>query len=259
MKLVDTHCHLHFPDYDADRADVVLRAQKAGVGYLVNVGTDKATNEAAWTLAASYPGVMSHTAGLHPHHAHEIAADEIENIEAFIQRTKPVAIGEIGLDYYKSAGEASIQKSIFRRMLALAQQYDLPVIIHSRNAFDDTYEMLVSEDQGRLRGVMHCYSYDRESLKKLLDIGFMASFTATLTYKKTEDIIDAASYAPSDRILLETDSPYLAPQAFRGKRNEPAFLTELALFLAQKRGVSVEDLADQTTQNASRFFGIALT
>ncbi len=256
--LVDTHCHLHFPDYDTDRGDVILRAQKAGVGYLVNVGTDRATNEAASRLALAYPDVMSHTAGLHPHHAHEIAADEIDTIEAFIQKTKPVAIGEIGLDYYKSEGEASVQKNVFRRMLALAQKYDLPVIIHSRNAFDDTYEILVSENRGHLRGVMHCYSYDRESLKKLLNIGFMASFTATLTYKKTAEIVDAACFAPSDRILLETDSPYLAPQAFRGKRNEPAFLTELAQFLAEKRGVAAEVLAQQTTQNAARFFGIKL-
>ncbi len=256
--LVDTHCHLHFPDYDADREDVVLRAQKAGVGYLVNVGTDKATNEAAWRLASSYPKSMSHTAGLHPHHAHEIASDEFDRLEAFIQKTKPVAIGEIGLDYYKSEGEASVQKNVFRHMLALAQKVDLPVIIHSRNAFDDTYEMLVSENQGRLRGVMHCYSYNREALKKLLDIGFMASFTATLTYKNTADIVDAASFAPADRILLETDSPYLAPQAFRGRRNEPAFITELATFLAQKRGISVDDLAQQTTRNAARFFGLNL-
>ncbi len=257
--LVDTHCHLHFPDFDGDREEVILRAQKAGVGYLINVGTDKLTNQAAWRLASAYPKAMSHTVGLHPHHAHEIAADEIESIEAFIQKTKPVAIGEIGLDYYKSAGEASVQKRIFCRMLALAQKVDLPVIIHSRNAFDDTYEMLVSENQGRLRGVMHCYSYDRDALKKLLDIGFMASFTATLTYKNTAAIVDAACFAPADRILLETDSPYLAPQAFRGRRNEPSFLTELALFLAQKRGVSIDDLAEQTTHNAARFFGLELT
>ncbi len=258
MRLVDTHCHLHFPDFDADRADMLSRAKKAGVECMINVGTDNATNEAAWRLASQEPS-MRHTAGLHPHHAHEIDETGLLTLEDFIQKTKPVAIGEIGLDYYKSEGDAAIQKKIFRHMLHVAQKYDLPVVIHSRNAFEDTYEMLIKENEGKLRGVMHCYSYDRDALTKLLDIGFLVSFTATVTYKNAVPVLDAASFVPADRMLLETDSPYLAPQIFRGKRNEPAFVAEVASFLAQKRNVSVEDLAFQTTQNASRFFGLSLT
>lgn len=257
MRLVDTHCHLHFPDFDADRADMLQRAKKAGVECMINVGTDNVTNEAAWKLATQEPS-MRHTAGLHPHHAHEIDEKGLLGLEEFIQKTKPVAIGEIGLDYYKSEGEVSVQKNIFRHMLHVAQKYDLPVIIHSRNAFEDTYEMLVQENEGKLRGVMHCYSYDRSALTKLLDIGFLASFTATVTYKNAVPVLEAASFVPADRMLLETDSPYLAPQVFRGKRNEPAFVAEVAAFLAQKRNVSAEDLAFQTTQNASRFFGLGL-
>ena len=181
----------------------------------------------------------------------------LKSIEKFVADTKPTAIGEIGLDYFKSEAPAEIQKKVFKRMLAIARSHKLPVIVHSRNAFDDTYEMLRAESGSGLRGVMHCFSYDDAAFKKLRDIGFMASFTCNLTFKNTSTMLDAAVSAPLDTIMLETDSPYLAPQSRRGQRNEPSFLPELVLLLAQKKGIPPEKIAEETTKNAFRFFGIA--
>ncbi len=257
MTLVDTHCHLHFDAFDADREAVIDRAREAGVRYLVNVGTDPVTNEAAHRLTSGREG-MWHTAGLHPHHSHEVSDAEIERVADFIVRTRPVAIGEIGLDYFKSEAKPERQKKVFARLLNLALEHDLPVIVHSREAFGDTLDLIRSEGRGRLRGVMHCFSYDVASLKKLLDAGFLASFTCNVTYKSAASLLEAACAAPADRIMLETDSPYLSPQAHRGKRNEPAHLSVLAAFLAEKRSVSADTLAEQTSQNANRFFGLSL-
>ncbi len=257
MKIVDTHCHLHFDAFDADREAVIERARAAGVEYLINVGTDPETNEKALELASRY-SFMRYTAGLHPHSAHEIDEAGFKKIEQFVHDTKPSAIGEIGLDYFKSEAAPELQKKVFTRMIRIAKSHKLPVIVHSRNAFDDTYEILRLESaQGELRGVMHCFSYDRGALKKLLDLGFLASFTCNLTFKNSSALLETAAFAPLEGILLETDSPYLAPQSRRGQRNEPAFLPELAVLLATKKGVSPEKLAQETTKNALRFFGIA--
>ena len=253
--MVDTHCHLHFKEFDADRDAVVKRAHEAGIQFLVNVGTDPATNEEACRLASKYP-FMKHTAGLHPHHAHEIFDIGFEPLKAFIKEKKPAAIGEIGLDYLKSEAEPGIQKKVFSRILAIAAENKLPVIVHSREAFKDTIDILKNEAKGKMRGVMHCFSYDEASLKELLDIGFLASFTCNLTFKNAADLLEVATYAPLDRLMLETDSPYLAPQEFRGKRNEPAHLVYLAKLLAEKRAIDRAELEYQTSQNAIKFFGL---
>ncbi len=256
--LVDTHCHLHFDAFDADREEVIERARAAGVAHFINVGTDLATNQAALALAGRH-SFMSSTAGLHPHHAHEISDSEFESLENFVREHKPAAIGEIGLDYFKSVADAETQKSVFSKMLHLALENNLPVIVHSRNAFQDTVEVIQKETAGRIQGVMHCFSYDKACLKKLLDLGFLASFTCNLTFKNASDLLDTASFAPLDRIMLETDSPYLAPQVHRGKRNEPAYLVHLARLLAEKRKISLHQLEEATSKNAARFFGISLT
>lgn len=254
--IVDTHCHLHFDAFDADRDAVVARAKEHGVSHLVNVGTDPVTNEASYLLSKKYEGV-SFTAGLHPHHSHEVDEAGLEGIETFIVEKKPSAVGEIGLDYMKSQAEVPDQKKTFVHMLRLALKHDLPVIVHSRNAFRDTLDILKSEGKGKLRGVMHCFSYDTPSLKELLDIGFLASFTCNLTFKNAGPLVDVASRAPLDRIMLETDSPYLAPQIYRGKRNEPACLSHLADFLSEKRGIPRETLEETTTRTALSFFKIS--
>ncbi len=252
--IVDTHCHLHFDAFDADRDAVIQRAREFGVEYLVNVGTDPATNEAAWALASKNEHMWS-TAGMHPHHAHEAGEEHLDAMRHFIDEKKPVAVGEIGLDFIKSEADPDSQKKVFARMLQVAKEKGLPVIIHSREALDDTLAVLKSEAPG-IRGVMHCFSYDMEGLKKVLDIGFMVSFTCNLTFKNAGPLLEVAKKAPIERFMLETDSPYLAPQIYRGKRNEPCCLRNLVDFLAEQRGMSVEALELATTENAVAFFGL---
>ncbi len=253
--LIDTHCHLHFDAFDPDREAVIQRARDAGVKYMVNVGTDPATNKAAHELARTHPFIFS-TVGLHPHHSHEVPESSLDELEAFVADSRPVAIGEIGIDYYKSEASPEIQKKVFVRMLHLAMKNNLPIIVHSRNAFRDTVDILKSETGGRIKGVMHCFSYDESALKELLDMGFLASFTPILTFKNAHALLEVAKAAPLDRIMLETDSPYLAPQPHRGKRSEPAFITELARFLAEKRGIVQGELERVTSQTAMDFFNL---
>lgn len=257
--LVDTHCHLHFDAFDPDREAVIARAREFGVRYLVNVGTDPVTNEASRLLAAKHP-FMTYTAGLHPHHSQEVNEETLDGLKATMRKNRPCAIGEIGLDYFKSEADSEIQKKAFIFMLRLAIEEKLPVIVHSRHAFKDTMEILKNEaGTGRkLRGVMHCFSYDLAALSELLDFGFLASFTCNLTFKNAGILLDVAKAAPLDRLMLETDSPYLAPQVYRGKRNEPACLVHLSEFLAQARGISKEKLEETTTRTAVNFFGIKI-
>lgn len=256
--IVDTHCHLHFDAYDADRDEVIRRAKEFGIGHMVSVGTDPATNQAAFELTKRYD-CLSHTVGLHPHHAQEVSDTDLESLRVFVQEHPPVAIGEIGLDYFKSQADEKSQKRIFAHMLHLAMECGLPVIVHSRNAFQDTLDTLQSETDARLRGVMHCFSYDRTSLSKVLDKGLLVSFTCNLTFKNAGQLLEVAKAAPLDRIMLETDAPYLAPQIYRGKRNEPACLAHLAAFLAECRGISQQELEAATTATAASFFKLNLS
>lgn len=256
--IVDTHCHLHFDAFDPDREAVIQRARDFGVRYLINVGTDPVSNEAAFRLAAGYDFIWG-TAGLHPHHSHEAPSEGLEALfQPFILDKKPVAIGEIGLDYFKSQADAEVQKKVFVQMLHLAKKNRLPVIVHSRNAFKDTLDILKAEAGAGTQGVMHCFSYDQQALKQILDFGFLVSFTCNLTFKNAGELLQVAKSAPLDRIMLETDSPYLAPQIYRGKRNEPSCLVHLAQFLAEKRGIEQDELERQTTENAARLFGLEL-
>ena len=253
--LVDTHCHLHFDAFDPDRDAVIDRARSYDLKYLVNVGTDPATNQAAFDLSSRYDFIF-HTAGLHPHHSHEISEEGLKELKDFVIKSKPCAIGEIGLDYFKSEADPEIQKKIFVQMLHLSMDAGLPVIVHSRNAFRDTLDIIKAETGGRIKGVMHCFSYDEASLKELLDIGFLASFTCNLTFKNAGPLLDVVKKVPLDRLMLETDSPYLAPQIYRGKRNEPSCLVHLAQFLSEHLSVDQKKLEQTTTQTAVQFFGL---
>lgn len=255
--IIDTHCHLHFDAFDADRAQVIKRARDFGVKYMVNIGTDPATNEAAFNLASQYDFISS-TAGLHPHHSHEISDESFEKLKSFVKEKKLSAVGEIGLDYFKSEADPKTQKKVFSDMLHVAMENNLPVIVHSRNAFKDTLDILKAETGGKLKGVMHCFSYDKACLKELLDIGFLASFTCNLTFKNAAPLLEVACFAPLDRIMLETDSPYLAPQIYRGKRNEPSCLVHLVQFLSEKRGIPPSQLEEATSENAVQLFNISL-
>ena len=252
MTLVDTHCHLHFHDFDPDREAVVARARAAGVEYFVNVGTDPGTNSEARAVAQRVKN-MHYTVGLHPHSAHQAREETFAMLERQITSGTPVAIGEIGLDYFKSEGKPDVQKDVFRRMVEMAKKHSLPVIIHSRDAFDDTHSIL--KELSPVRGVMHCFSYDTAAMKKMTELGFYISFSCNITYKNAVTLLEAAKETPLERIVFETDSPYLSPQTKRGKRNEPANVAELVVFLAEARGIGADELAEKSTANAKQLFG----
>lgn len=253
--IIDTHCHLHFEQFDADRQAMLSRAREWGVQYMINVGTDPNTNRAAFELSDQYE-YMFHTAGLHPHHSHEVPESEIGEIDAFVRDTRPVAIGEIGLDYYKSEADPETQKRVFSKMLRIAMRHGLPVVVHSRDAFRDTMDVLRDVTGGKIHGVMHCFSYGLEEFKELTKFGFYAGFTANITYKNAGPLLAVAKTAPLDRFVLETDSPYLAPQIHRGKRNEPANLSHLAEFLARERAIEKSEVEIHTSENAIRLFNL---
>lgn len=251
--LVDTHCHLFFDAFDPDREAVIARAKEFGVQYMVNVGTDPEGNQKALDLSKKYDGLFW-TAGFHPHSSQFATEELFEEFGRFVKNQKPSAIGEIGLDYFKSEAEPEVQKKVFARMLGLALENELPVVVHSRNAFKDTLELIKTQGRGRLKGVLHCFSYGPAELEELMKIGFLASFTCNITFKNAGASLEVAKNAPLDKIMLETDSPYLAPQIYRGKRNEPSCLAHLAEVLSQARGISREELERATTETAVRFF-----
>lgn len=255
--IIDTHCHLYMDAFDPDREAVIARAREFGVKYIVNVGIDEVTNEASHALTLRHP-FLFHAAGFHPHSAGEFNEDSYARTARFVTDTRPVAIGEIGLDYFKSQSSREDQKKAFARMIRLALEKDLPVIVHSRDAFKDTVEILRSEGQDRLRGVMHCFSYDMESANAVLDLGFLVSFTCNLTFKNAGGLLEVAKNVPLEKIMLETDAPYLAPQIYRGKRNEPCCLVNLVDFLAGLRGVEASVLEHKTSENAIRFFALGV-
>lgn len=256
--LIDTHCHLHFPDFDADRDDAMKRAREAGVAHFVDVGTGPDTNEKARALAARHKD-MSFTAGLHPHSAHEADEPYLASVEVFAREHRPVAIGEVGLDYFKSPAPADVQKKVLVRMVRLALSLDLPLVVHSRDAFADTLALLKTEGGGKARGVFHCFSYGPSEMEEAVKIGFHVSFAGVVTFKNASRLAETAAAAPLERILVETDAPYLAPEPHRGKRNEPAFVANTAAFIAAKRGIDPAALADATTRSAVALFRLPVT
>lgn len=251
--IIDTHCHLYMEPFDADRSEVINRARQAGVKYLVNVGVDEETSRACYELSRAHKEIY-HTVGFHPHNAHLMTSEVFNGLEALVRDTHPVAIGEVGLDYFKSEASPEVQKNVLAQMARLAQKNDLPLVIHSRDAQADTLDILRAEKARK--GLMHCFSYDESAAKSFLDLGFLISFSCNVTFKNAAMLLEAAKKVPLDKIVIETDSPYLAPQVLRGKRNEPAHLTHLADFLAAARGVSAEEICRVTSENAIRLFGL---
>ena len=254
MIFTDTHVHLHFPEYAEDREQVLKRAQDAGVGLFVNVGTDLATSLASLQLAEQYSHVYA-TAGIHPHDA-ESAYSQFEEIAALAEHPRMVAIGEVGLDFFRNHSPQEKQIALLRRFIQLYFRISKPLIIHCRDAYEEFLSILETESSAPYRGVMHCYSSDREMMFRLLDKGFMISFAGPLTYKKNDALREACKACPLDRILLETDAPFLPPQSMRGKRNESAHLIETASVAAQLHGLTLSELAEKTTENARKLFAL---
>ena len=256
MTLIDTHCHIDYPDYDHDRDQMIERANTAGIAHMIAVGVDPETNARVYELSKKYSSCVSATVGFHPHSIVDCDSLAFMNgLDALIAKNKPVALGEVGLDYYKCKADPAAQKALFAELIRAALRHNLPLVVHSREAFVDTFEIMKREGGGKLKAVFHCYSYDTAALRQILNEGWMVSFTCNVTYKNVVNLLNAAIEVPLDRLMLETDAPYLSPQSKRGQRNEPANVAELALFLAGKRAMTVERLAEQTTRNAVNFFG----
>ncbi len=261
--LIDTHCHLDFKHFDEDRLEVIDRAREQGIGYLINVATDLNGSRQSLKLATDHDFIFA-TAGIHPHYALVTGKDELNRLREIAQDDKVIAIGEIGLDYYDhETGQLLIDRKIKSRQqellclfIEMAKAKDLPIIFHCRDAHDDLLAILKNNLSDRVKAVVHCFSGSKVFLRNCLDIGFKVSFTANITYKKSEDLRALVEYVPLEEMFLETDAPFLAPQSKRGKRNEPAYVQYVAEEVARIKNISEQRVADITTQSARLFFNI---
>lgn len=261
--MIDTHCHLNFDAYDADRDDVIARAATAGVMRVINPGVDRATSQAALDLAARYSGIYA-AVGMHPNDTANFTDDDLSWIEAMAHQPKVVAIGEIGLDYHWHDSPKEMQFKAFEAQLALAARLELPVIIHNREASDDVIAILEAWTRDlppALRdraGVLHSFSAPHSVAERALAAGFYLGFTGPITFKNADDLRRTAATVPLDRILVETDGPFLTPTPHRGKRNEPAYIPLIVERLAALKTIPVQQMAEATTINAERLFGLPL-
>ena len=262
--VVDSHCHIDGEQFDADRDDVVRSAAEAGVGLMLTVGTgDPHSGEIARAVqvAERYDNVYA-SVGVHPHDA-KIYDDDVEKglIDLAKGSKKVIAWGEIGLDYFYDHSPGDVQREVFRRQIRTARTLELPIIIHSRNADDDTVAVLRDElgtTKGAPPGIMHCFGGSPKMAQEVLELGFLISFAGNVTFKKAEELREAARAVPIDKMLVETDCPFLTPVPFRGKRNEPAFVVHTLNFLAELKGVAADELASVTTANFLQLFGLEL-
>jgi TatD DNase family protein len=257
VSLIDSHCHLDSPEFDADRDEVVARALEAGVDHMVAIGTGTGPPdlEAGIRLADRYAQFYA-TVGIHPHDAAKASKADVDRLAELLSHPKVVALGEIGLDYHYDFSPRETQTSVFIEQMEIAAAAKKPIVIHTREAWDDTAALL--EHYWRphgIGGIMHCFSGGPVEARRALDLGFYLSFGGILTFPKAIDVQAAAKEAPADRILVETDSPYLAPVPKRGKRNEPALVVHTARKLADLRGQSLEEVSLVTTENFRRLLG----
>lgn len=251
--LIDTHCHLDFKDFKDDRNAVLKRSIDSGVGVIINVGSSVEGTARSIELAAENDFVYA-AAGIHPHEADRVSEADIKLFAELINKPKVVAVGEIGLDYYRNISLKENQKKLFEKLLWGAKEKDLPLIIHNRESHQDMLDILNNVMGSSASGVMHCFSGDKAFLKECLDMGFFISFTCNITYKNAEKLREIVKLVPMDRLLVETDAPFLAPQDFRGKRNEPMYVKYAAEEIARIKGISFEEAAQITTENAKKLF-----
>jgi TatD DNase family protein len=252
--LIDSHCHLDFPDFAAELNAVVARARAAGIERMVTISTRVKRQGDLLAITERFPDVYC-SVGTHPHYAHEELDVSTADLVARTRGAKVVALGEAGLDYHYDSSPREAQERGFRTHIAAARETGLPLVIHSREADDDTARILEEETgKGAFPAVLHCFTGGPDLARRAVALGHFVSFTGILTFKNSEALRAIAAGLPADRILVETDAPYLAPRSFRGKRNEPAFVVETAKVLAETRGVSLEEIAKQTTANFFRLF-----
>jgi len=250
--LVDTHAHLQWTSFNKDREKVISHARKAGVEHIVNIGFNLGGSRKAVELAEKYNGLYA-AVGIHPHNANQLDQNVLDELRELSENPKVVAIGEIGLDYYRNLSPRETQKKAFEAQLFLAEELKLPAVIHNREAHIDTLKM-ISKFEGKIGGIMHCFSGNREMAERYVRSDFYISFAGPITFPNSHELQKIAKWTGLNKILLETDSPWLAPQNKRGKRNEPAFLLFIAERIAELKGISVDELAEATTENAREVF-----
>jgi TatD DNase family protein len=254
MTVIDSHCHLDFPDFAEELDAIVARARAAGVERMVTISTRIAHGPAYQALAERFPQVYF-SIGTHPHQAAEEADTDAEAVRRFAAHPKCVAVGETGLDYHYNYAPPDVAERVFRAQIALARELDLPLVIHAREADDDVARILREEMAvGRFAAVLHCFTSSRALAETGLELGLYVSFSGVLTFKNSVDLRSIARDVPLDRVLVETDAPYLAPVPNRGKRNEPAFVVSTARTLAEVKGVGFDEIASATRANTLRLF-----
>jgi TatD DNase family protein len=256
MKIIDSHAHLEFPQFDEDRDAMLARARKAGIETLLAIGSGTGPDR----LNAAIPFAEQHdwiyaTIGIHPHEAKDATEEHFARLDELAHHPRVIGWGEMGLDYYYDHSPRDVQQHVFRRQLGQARAAKLPIIIHCRDAWEDCLAIMEQDwKSSGLGGILHCFTGTLDDAKRGLDMGFMVSFAGNVTYPKMQHIRDAARDLPLDRLLTETDSPFLPPQGRRGKRNEPAFVVEVAQALANVRNLGSEEVAGITAENFRRFF-----
>lgn len=256
--IFETHAHYDDEAFDNDREELLSSLPAGGVGKVINVGASMATTRSSLALSERYPFIYA-AVGVHPDEVEELSEDRMEELRGYCRRKKTVAVGEIGLDYYwhKEEEHRKLQQYWFRRQLALAREEGLPFIIHSREAAADTFAVLKEERAGEIGGVMHCYSYSAEQAREYVKMGLYIGVGGVVTFKNARRLKEAVQAVPLERILLETDCPYMAPVPYRGKRNSSLYLPHVAAAIAGLKKVSAETVCEVTEENAKRLFGKA--
>jgi TatD DNase family protein len=252
ISLIDSHCHIDLPVFDEDREATIKRALDAGIHAIIAIGHNPERWRTTGSLASQYPFILR-TAGLHPNDASIWTADLYDRLDAELATGEPLAVGETGLDYFRDSAPAELQREAFASHIALARKYNLPIVIHQRAAEADVLDVLGSE--GPVRGVLHCFSGDERFAKACLEMGLLLGIGGVATYPRSDDVRTALAAVSVDAVILETDAPYLAPQPWRGKRNEPVYVLAAAEQLATIHGVAVSEIAKRTTENAIKLFG----
>lgn len=253
--LIDTHAHLDGDRFKEDLDAVITRAKNQGVETIITVGCDLESSRASVNLSHNHSNLYA-TVGIHPHDALSLTTEVLAQLNLLAQQDKVVAIGEIGLDYYRNHCSHDQQQQAFRQQIQLAHQCNLPIVVHDREAHDDVMQILVEEDAQKVGGVLHCFSGDLAMAKRCIEMGFYLSFTGTITYPKNNEMREIIRHIPTEHILVETDCPYLAPQNWRGKRNEPAYVVKTAEKIAEIKGLTLSDIARITSLNAHKLFGV---
>ncbi len=254
-QLIDTHCHLYLETFSDDIQQVMERAFKEGVGQFMLPAIDSSELDNILKLEKTWPGACFAMMGLHPCSVKENYKEELDLVKNWLAKRKFIAVGEIGLDYYWDKTFIVEQKAAFRQQIEWALQYDLPIVIHSRNAIEDCINMVKEQQSGNLKGIFHCFSDDRAAADRIIELGFYLGIGGVLTYKNS-GLADVIKDISLEHIVLETDAPYLTPVPFRGKRNESSYIKYVAAKLAEIKGITVEEVAAITTKNAQKIFGI---